>query len=146
MHGKHLIGEIICVCCWVIPCGNQCTKLSMWRVYRWDRRRPDPSFPSHISDATKWLRDVRSVFGQDGYIQNPEIKRGRGAARGLPEQVAKPSRCCREAAKQIMSCLDYLREPDYSRASSSGSAPSRFCRDQLFSLSSCCPQLSLTCS
>lgn len=45
-----------------------------------------------------------------------------------------------------MSCLDYLREPDYSGASSSGSAPSRFCRDQLFLLSSCCPQLSLTCS
>ncbi|KAK9527546.1 hypothetical protein VZT92_014098 [Zoarces viviparus] len=27
----------------------------------------------------------------------------------FPEQVAEASRCCREAAKQIMSCLDYLR-------------------------------------
>ena len=43
-----------------------------------------------------------------------------------------PSRCCRGAAKQIMSCLDYLRDPDYSGASSSGSAPGGFCRDQLF--------------
>ena len=28
---------------------------------------------------------------------------------GLPE----PSRCCGEAAEQIMSHLDYLRDPDY---------------------------------
>lgn len=29
---------------------------------------------------------------------------------GGGEQVAEPSRCCGEAAKQIMSCLDYLRD------------------------------------
>lgn len=49
------------------------------------------------------------------------------------EQVAKPSRCWRGAARRIMSCLDYLRDPDYSGASSSGSAPGCFCGDQLFS-------------
>lgn len=36
-------------------------------------------------------------------------KRGRGEAWGLPKQVAEVSRCCREAAKEIMSCLDYLQ-------------------------------------
>lgn len=38
-----------------------------------------------------------------------EEKRGRGEVWGPHEQVAEASRCCREAVRQIMSCLDYLQ-------------------------------------
>lgn len=72
-------------------------------------------------------------------------RRGWEVAESLPKQVAEPSRCHGEAAKQIMSCLDYLRDLDYSGESPSRSAPSWFCSDQLFSAPSCGPQLSLTC-
>lgn len=44
-------------------------------------------------------------------MNKPERERGGGAVYGPPEQVAGPSRCCRKAAKQIMACLDYLRDP-----------------------------------
>ena len=90
------------------------------------------------------LRGGVKVTGSRGGT-DPE-SRGRGAAWAFPEQVADASRCCRDAAKRIMSRLHYLRDADYSGASSSGSAPGGFCRDQLFSLSSCRTQLSLTCS
>lgn len=59
-------------------------------------------------------------------------KRQRMVVRVFRSRWRSSSRCCREAAKQIMSRLDYLRDPDYSGASSSGSAPGGFCRDQLF--------------
>lgn len=73
------------------------------------------------------------TFTEIGRQTNQRMKkRQRMVVRVFRSRWRSPSRCCREAAKQIMSRLDYLRDPDYSGASSSGSAPGGFCRDQLF--------------
>lgn len=59
---------------------------------------------------------------------------GGGEARAQSRWPSHPD-AAENPAKQIMSRLDYLGDPDYSGASSSGSAPGCLCRDQLFSLS-----------
>lgn len=59
---------------------------------------------------------------------------GQCEARAQSRWPSRPD-AAENPAKQIMSRLDYLGDPDYSGASSSGSAPGCLCRDQLFSLS-----------
>lgn len=78
-----------------------------------------------------------------------KIEMRQGGRREARAQSRWPSRpdAAENPAKQIMSRLDYLGDPDYSGASSSGSASGCLCRDQLFSLVlSAQPQLSVTCS
>lgn len=89
----------------------------------------------HILNMSLLLRPWETIGGSQ--TNGTEMEARQGGECEARAQSRWPSRpdAAENPAKQIMSRLDYLGDPDYSGASSSGSAPGCLCRDQLFSLS-----------
>lgn len=89
----------------------------------------------HIPNMSLLLGPWEKIGGSQ--TNGAKIEGRKGGRREARAQSRWPSRpdAAENPAKQIMSRLDYLGDPDYSGASSSGSAPGCLCRDQLFSLS-----------
>lgn len=88
----------------------------------------------HIPNMSLLLSPCERIGGSQ--TNGAKIEMSQGGRLEARAQSRWPS--CPDAVenpvKQIMSRLDYLRDPDYSGASSSGSAPGCLSRDQLFSL------------
>lgn len=89
----------------------------------------------HMPNMSLLLSPREKIGGSQTNGAKIEVRQGgRRAASARSRWPSRPD-AAENPAKQIMSRLDYLGDPDYSGASSSGSAPGCLCRDQLFSLS-----------